>query len=412
MHGATSTSEQPFVEKRLDGLSMFSMIIVIIKIMLGTYGMKLGYVFRCGVINALVINGIVALASYTAMMLYLKCAVYYECSTFEEIWTKSISRRTAPIQGFISLYESVGFIMLYLNQITELYRDFLYTISTDFPTLIYTEYIPLLVVFLIYYIPTNMTLSFKAVTGSSYVATLIYLFLIAHVIYWFVIRYKQNGFDPRNEIVYSRFGTITIECFSALSVSYGFVPLVYPGLRHLKNPTYSRWKTVFGVIHLGSFLMYSLLGIFGYFTFFDEANGELNIMLYPKVPIVQACFVLTIIMVLLTTIVSINSAKFLLFSTFTNTSTVSKKYMRVCGIAIIVISMFGSTLPGYIFSWFSYLNELILIYLEFILPSVFYLRLPSGYTAWLKVASVIIFLFGFLCAGFSTYLTVSPYFST
>lgn len=400
--------DKVFVNGKAGSITMFDFIIVLLKASLGTYGLKLAYCFQTGLIAGILIDFIVAVVSYFGMMLMLKCAVYYEVNSIEDIWEAVVSKRTRFIPGVFSFYAMVVCIYLYFLQIINLFQTAIISFGIDPSSLLASSYIIFIIMFIIIILPTTFYMSFKLCVLQAKIGMILYIFIIAQGIYWFAKYTMDFGFDPTHQLKLFEISGRTAECLYSFGTAFMFAPLVYPGFIHMNFPTYHRWKYVFAWTHILLFLIYGIQGVSGYLTFFDKITNTLTLTLLPMEPIVQITYIATAIMILMTLPFRMNPATYIMFMKLGSKGKTSKGFTFLGGITITLTMFCFSQFRNPYVSIIPCLLEVDGACLVYIFPPILYLVGKVTKNKLDVIIAILVLLYGLINIAFTVWQSIIP----
>lgn len=197
--------ESIFQQVSRNSFSFTEAVFVLLKVAIGVGALKMGNAFKCGVILGIIVNTFVGLLSFYSNYLFTKMIVHYKKSTFEELWIEAFGHKTVWVCSLMTVM-SCTLILVFYIQFT---RDSLFTIFAKFipeqPGFMKDIYFPTILLFVLLFIPISFVFSLKIVSIISNIGMICIFFLAIHTIYWFVIYYKDYGFDPQHQMVYYKF---------------------------------------------------------------------------------------------------------------------------------------------------------------------------------------------------------------
>lgn len=371
-----TSRDKPFVPQIRYTISLSDFVLVMMKGSLGTYGLSLGYYFGCGIVLGIIICIVIGFISYYGMLLHLKCAAHCKCGSLNEICEKAIGPKSGIFVSIVSIYAMVTIIMTYLKQIVQLTQSLLYQLVPGIPFYIVSPYFIFMMILLLYFIPTNVSLSFKVITFQSKMGILMILLLVIHTIYWFVHFTITDGLINLEDVQLFAFNTRTIECVSSFTKAFVFAPFVYPGFRHMEIPTYNRWKKGLIWAHSMMVIIYIIIGVFSYLTFPHINEPTLILYEYPQESIiVSVAYAAMILMLLFTTILRLDPAKYLLFGMISNKIQPTHFYFVGGGVGIIFLSFMISLWRNKVTAIIPVVLDICAVCLVMIFPPVLYIKI-------------------------------------
>ena len=399
-------NDKQIFDTKQNSLSNLQIICCLVNTAIGSGSLKLAYAFRSGVILSLIINLFFSLLSYYTTILFLKTGAFHQKSTFEEIWTRLFGKKSSWICTIFSLIVTLCVLISFMDSIATILSDIINAFTTN-QRVLNNNVTLCLIIIAVFMIPICLVSNLKYVVILSLIAIFCMLFIIIVAIVEFVIEIQHNGFDSYHEIAYFRFDSHIFTCVSALSTSYLLFPLGFPTLKHLKYSSYNKWKRNFFWINAFCFIYYSLMGVFGYLTFFDHNDGDLIIVYYDVsrgVKVLYNCVVL--LLIIFSSPMFLNPARYILLNSFFETKHIPHSIWCLTGITIVFLAATVSFLENYIYDIIISIYDVVTFVIIFIVPSFLYIATFKLSDRLNFAGATFIFLIGVVLVSVQIYFDV------
>ena len=289
-------------------MSQYQMIIHYSAVAIGTGVLKLGSSFNCGFVLAMIINTFFAVTTYFSLELMVECCAATKTATTSEVVAVGISERFSLPFSFVNsapmLICSVFYIQFIQGSVADIIAS--YNVSVGF----WDD--PLLIAIYLFVLIIGPSLVFRNVKHIfvlSLFKFICILFLMVVVIYYFTQFYFDSGFDPNKQLETFKFDSTTISCILTFATSYLIQPVAVPGIDSLKLGTKKSINQMFLNTIIFVYLIYTVFGLFEYFTLFDSNTGELITTYYPNNWMRQTANILLCLMMCVSVVLVINAPK-------------------------------------------------------------------------------------------------------
>lgn len=381
-------------------------LVIFLKIAVGSGALRLGYSFRCGAILGAVINTFIAIFSYAASYLFVKCANLTKKPTYEGICEVAIGNRSAVFVGIISCLACLFILMFYVQFLTNSLQNLIHYFITSPVVNLVDGYFLMVIVFICYFLPLSIIKKLKIFAVFNVIGLICVALLILYIAYWFGHFTIIYGFDRNNHLrlaVYD--GSKIGSCFGSLMTAYSVYPLSYPGLNHIENLTPRTAYKLFFYCTFACWIIYLIFGELSYLTLFDINEGDLFLSYMPQNWLTVVANVILFIDILFTCPNMFNASRNIIIGMISTKKTPSNFAWIASGILInlsaIVIAMLGET-PGLILSIIGDALSPIMI---FVVPSILYLFLfsPKTSSVFTYVLAIVVLIIGWVCTVYMIY---------
>ncbi|OHT00052.1 Transmembrane amino acid transporter protein [Tritrichomonas foetus] len=379
-------------------------ILFLINTAIGTGIMKLGTAFKAGCILTIILNTIVVIISTYSFYLYLKVASITKSSTFESVWAKLFGEKTVVICGTISIISKFMAIRTYSGFCIDQLQLLIVTYYEDAPWWFVDRYVLLALITIIFYIPPLFSKSLTMVTIISSIKVVFLALLCILIIYRFFEHLSIDGFDPRNEIVYFRFDRNLLLCLDIFLNAYPVMPISFPGLKHFRHLTVNRFLSNYIITMIICWIVYNLIGLLCYFTFFELNTGDLILSYYPNDALNGISQFSLAIMIIFTIPVTLNHIRFVFIDLISKGAEYNSSVWIQSGFIILLLAYVISCIQGKISFWISTITSIRSPLVLFILPSIFYIRAFKNTNKTHFALSIIILILGIASMFFVLYI--------
>lgn len=369
-----SDSETAFFSEQKEAVSLSDMTALVLKTVIGAGMLSQGFSFRMGIGLGVLMHAIVCFLSLYCLYLFVKTGQFYKRSTYEEIWAKAFGRRSAFFVAFLSVL-SVTFILgLYLRNIGKSMLSAVGIIFDSIPVWMSSTYVYMIIIDIFALFPICTSYSLREMARVSYLGLVVAVMIIFYIIYRFYERVQEYGFDPNGQLKIAHFTGDFGSQIGNIAMSYLSMPFSWPGLRNLRNPTPNRWMKVFTVSMITCFFVYLIVSVFSYCTFFDENEGDMILLMYPRDNKTLWSYIIFIVFMLSTIPSALNAARYITLNFITSAVYFDKNVWITCGFAWVIMSTFIATLSDDIFGILLTISDIVVVALLFIIPGIMYLK--------------------------------------
>lgn len=371
---------------RYGNIKFIDFVVYCLNIAIGSGALKLGFAFRAGLLFSLIISIIIAILSFYSLELYAITAAHYHVSTFEDIWKSAFSEWGSNVLAVFSILFALINIMSYyqflqgsvitvVTLIIELFDNSSHKAETIGN---YQFLIGLLIAF-IFSVPFCLSTNYRATINISYISMGAFILLLIYIIIRFAVDVSKTGFDPNHEFKLFDTSDYCVGCISSFILAYIIYPIEWPNLMYFKNSSRKGISFLFLTIIISCFVIYSLIGIFSYFTFFSKNTGGMVMNFYPqentldKILLIIGHF-LSFIVVIFTMLVRINVCRYSLYKILVKKDNLTPETWSLFGIAFSLIGCTLSNLPTDVTDIISKIGDIIAAFYMFFIPSIIFIR--------------------------------------
>lgn len=404
------------IYSRLGSLSNADFVFCSLNSIIGTGALRLGSAFNSGILFTHIFNIFVALIGFYSIELYVFSAAYFHESTFEEIWSAAFSRSTVLIPAFCSIVAAIANVMSYFSFL----QDSVVTIVSMLFKLMYKNpeenlikiknfrFLIGILIEIVFGIPICLSNNLRVVVVISYISIIFFLVILVYVVARFFIMISKEGFDPDH-----RFKTVDLKdhisgSISSLTFSYLCYPFVWPGPRHIKNPSVNNLSKVFAVAIGTSYVLYSIMGTFSYLSFFDANSGDIILEYYPnttKTDQILLIFghIVTFVYILFTIPIVMNSSRYILLNALHKKDEFPVDVWGPTGITLSLMSLVLANVTEQVSDYIYIISDLLTLILLFIFPSIFYLKAFKTKKIIHFIGSIFMLILGCVAISFIIY---------
>lgn len=369
----TNRNDRQIFQEYKNSLTIQEAVAVMCNTAIGTGMLKLGYVFRCGAMLSCIVNTILGLLSLYGLYIYVEAASFWRQPTFETMWIKAFGYASSIISFIISYVSAVLVMMFYIQFVAQSIQSIINEFW-EVNQVVTDNYTIMGIASVLCFIPICFVSSPKTVAKLCYVAIVCIVYLSIHTIYWFVWHVNEYGFDPNGQLAFFRFDDTLANCFSSLSTAYLIAPVAFPGIQHVRNPTPRRLMRVFTLMIATCYILYTVLGLSSYFTFFDENEGGLILDYYPQTWYVTSAKVAITILMILSIPMVLNPSRFVTI----NMIWPCDHYPKAVWVAVGIVTYFFAVFCAFLDEpWATILSvtcDSFSPLLLFVVPSVLFLK--------------------------------------
>ncbi|OHT17469.1 Transmembrane amino acid transporter protein [Tritrichomonas foetus] len=395
--------EQLFSQRR-ESFDYFSTVVFILNVSIGTGVMKLGAAFKAGAVLSVLLSTFIAILSTYTFYLFLKSAAKTKSSTFEGIWAKTFGHKTVVVCAVISMTSKLMALKAYISFVCDQLVYLIKLVLPNHPSFLVDRFFLFAAVMVVFYIPVLSSKSLKVIFYCCLIKVTCLAFLCIVIVYYFITFTIQDGFDPRNEIAYFRFDNRFISALDSLLTAYLVMPICYPGLKHFRNLTVNTFLNQYKVSMFITWIVYNIVGLICYFTFFDQNTGGLILSYYPENTLTIIAQVALTLMMIFTCPVALNPVRYVLVDLVSRGSEFPSDVWCQAGIIIMVLAILLSSLKGDVNFWVSTITNIRSPLVLFILPSILYLKAWGTHNKLHFVLALLVFVIGLVSVAFVLYL--------
>lgn len=367
-------------------IKFIDFVVYCLNVAIGSGALKLGFAFRAGLLFSLIVSIAVAILSFYSLELYVLSASRYHASTFEEIWKSAFSEWSSITLAIFSIIFAIinlmgyyqflqGSVITIVSLIIELFEDSSHKIEEVEKY----QFVIGILITLVFSIPFCISSSAHTTITISYISMASFTLLLIYIIIRFIIDACKNGFDPSNEFKLFDVSDHCVGCLSSFILAYLIYPLEYPSLKYSKNGSKRGLSLIFLTLIISCFILYSLMGIFSYFSFFSKNTGGSIMTYYPEETTTDRILLivghlLSFIMVIFTMLVRINVCRYSLIQIFEKRENIPQETWVLFGITFSLIGCALSNLPNEITDIIGKLSDIIAALFMFFIPPIMFIR--------------------------------------
>lgn len=373
-------------------------IVYCLNVAIGSGCLKLGYAFRSGFLFSIIVSIVVAILSYHSLNLYVLAASHYHSSTFKDIWKKGYSSWSSDVLAVSNILFAVVNVMGYYqflqgSAITIVLLILQLFDATDkmIQSVINYQFLIGILISVIFSCPFCASTKQSTVIIVSYVSMMAFILLLLYVIVRFSIIIRRNGFDPNHEFKIFDIPDYCVGCISSFILAYLIYPLEWPSLNGYRNCSKRGLQKLFMTMISSCFVLYLLMGMFSYFTFFSKNTGGLILYFYPEETKGDLVFLilghmLSFIMVMFTMLVRINVCRFSFIKIFDKSESTNPDNWGPLGITFALLGCTLANCPAVVTDNLGKIMDLVAAFYMFFIPPILYLR---GYGKSIKFHFVV-----------------------
>lgn len=328
---------------RSDSYSPAESIITIISIAVGTGPTKLGYIYRCGIILGPLLSIIFGAITMYNCWIFCVLAGAVKASTFDEIWAKIYNKPTSTISTTVAVAVSVLVMMFYFDFISSSVISLFEIYFPNIPQIFLVNYTILIIVALTLEMFFVFTHNLRVITSVMKFKMFIIAYLIFIIIYKFCSTVIKEGFDPKHQLVYFNFHHNFVSTCGSLFTFYLSFPIAWPGLNNFKENSVKSLVKTFSLATIILFVIYNVMGIFSYFTFFNQNEGGIVFDYYENGWLKTTGYLSLIVSNILSIPFVMNPGRYLLIKQAFPIQDIPKNIWIFIGICEVIISLFIST---------------------------------------------------------------------
>lgn len=384
-------------------LSPFEIIIIFLKISIGTGMISLGSKYTCGLITTTLVSTFVVLVNFYSLFLFVKVSWKTKESSFEDMWDVLFGHATVFIPCFCIVASYGAFLTYYLDFTISIIQQF---ISDNFPNtnrFLSHQFTLFWLVFLFVLFPSIFLKKLKTTFYICSIGLIFACIILFSSFYWLFQEINVNGFNANNELVLWKFDSSVIQTLVSLSTAYIYFPITYPGLKHIKRLSISNSSWLFGIILIILYIFYSLMGISSYLTLYNRNEGGVFIDYFPKSPVKIVAQISLICLLICTIPLGFNHSRYALISVMSFRDKLIDFDWWVIGFFYICIFSLLLFFQGLLLDIAYYFLDFSSILFLFFFPPIYYLKaygLKDNYfhticSFLFIIAGILIFLFQF-----------------
>lgn len=361
-------------------------IVYCLNVAIGSGALKLGYAFRAGLLFSIIISLIVAVFSYFSFNLYVLAASHYHSSTFKDIWKKAFSEWSSDVLSvtniLFALVNVMGYYQFLQGSVITIVRLLLTLVGSDEKTnnsVSNYQFIIGFIISLVFSVPFCTSSNPHTVIIVSYVSMFSFVLLVLYVIVRFIIDTSKNGFDPNHEFKLFDIPDYCVGCISSFILAYLIYPLEWPSLNGYRNSSKIGLQKLFIAMITTCFILYLLMGVFAYFSFFSKNTGGSILNFYPQETQSDLIFlaighILSFIMVVFTMLVRINVCRFSFIKIFDKSESSNPENWGPLGITFSLLGCTLSNCPAVVTDNLGKVMDIVAAFYMFFIPPIIYLR--------------------------------------
>ena len=373
MEARIENNHPPVWKPKKTQLNTVQMVFHYACVAIGTGVLSLGSSFKCGFILATIVNLFFALTSFLSLVLTTYAAVAIKAPTNPEIFAQSISKTFLVPFTIINALSPSLCVIFYLQYVQSSIQDMINTFTSNAGVWA-NPYMISLYVFIVIILPLLLIKNFRHLSILIALKSTFIALIGVVVIYYFVYYYLQRGFDPNHQIAYFRSGSQFTSAVLNFATAYLIQPVAAPSIDYLKSGSRrSIIKMFFWTITL-VFFVYTVFGLFEYFTFFDENTGDIITSYYPDTWIRKLANILLTFIMSFSVVLVINPPRYVMIKTIApGTQSFNKAIWISFGCIIFVAGFVLTTASGMILTIVGILLDFTAPINLYFVPSMLYL---------------------------------------
>lgn len=384
------------LHRKCNTLSFIDLAICLIDIGIGTGVTKLGSTFNNGWLTATIVSTVLALI--TAFSLYIEILAFAKVKegSFDGCCFILFGRVTATILSLISIISEFVVVYFYMIFCQSSVKAIILKISPNaneiFIQPLFVNVIIFCVIFIPLTIPTDASF-FKHVTRIKFI---IILFLVCAVIYLFVKKVQNEGFDPNNEMKMTTPGYSSITaCVSTYATAYLIQPISFPSVGNIQNPTWPRLVALIFVVIGMQWLINEALGLLEYFTLYGRNKGDVFFNYFDSSFAYIANIALCAMMILSNVILTYPIRNVIIHACVPSRKDREKSMWSFFAIVLYIIFMYLTQISlDSLTNIFSLLLDVFSPFIMYTEPAIIYLKANGKSSMFLFVSSIILAVFG------------------
>lgn len=395
-------------QNKKKSISLIRAVVNLTNVISGVGLLGMPYTFCTGIIANYVIIVIIGLFSLFSFSVLIDCAKKTNVWSYSGLINEAfVGRNFGWIPDVLLVVTLVFCAILYYQFALSLITSFLTQLG-NCPDILLDKWFLTFVIQLLIEIPIISMKTANALSYISYFSTILVFVYLIHSIYYFFKSLHDHGFNPNKRL---RFFDLSfskiIKTLSVQSSSYTCHMSVLSRLENVKNPTTPRLNSTMFYVVISATVLYTIGGIFPYFTLFDDIKDSVVFNHYPKQ-------VFTNIMKILYSLVIMLTAPNFIFDCrasvarliFRNQEKVKFRYLFIIGIIVTIVCLLISVTVNQIGVIFNFLGGVIFPAIVYILPSIYYQKICPGDNKFKFTFSYVSIVAGFIFMAICLYDSV------
>jgi len=279
--GITSKDETKLFKDECSSkrISMVSAVVLLLNAAMATDPFYFGSYFNCGVIQSFLIGIFVMMIVTLSFKVYLQTWVYGSSSTYRELWIKCFGRSSVFIPSVLILiaYSSITMICT-----KEHFSEFLGIVTEFFPHSYFVDskWAWVFFVVIVTFFPFLYLEKGSGFYLTAYIAKFGLLVGMSAVVYTFVDKVQKEGFDPKKQtILWSSNSDYFFDSFAGFNVVMFLNPVIHYIMRDLIDPTKIRIMKCIWITESVTLVSCLITGYASYFMYFENNGGD-NVLSY------------------------------------------------------------------------------------------------------------------------------------
>jgi len=372
---------------------MISIISLLLKVAITNdpYSMHAG--FKSGIIFNACICLFVFFVTNISFHLFVKTWLYSTSYSYSLIWKLCYGAKTIIIPSLMIIFAYYSISSLCTVQFYESFSSFSkIAFKTDF-SLSASKYVITIVISLVTVIPFILKESMFDLLLISNISNFLLIYSCSFVGYHFVVKVFRDGFDPTHKLVYwNPDHKAFLSSFGLFNTAFFIHPFISVFSQRLENATESRVKKLVWLTTLITGLLNFLTGFCGY-VLFNDFSKETIIEYFPA----SNMFIDLAKIGMAVSNVFGNTA-FSYYLAFQQCDLIYEKSVKsipsriISGVIVIAFNTFISSMPESTVSYFGLLGDICFVFLAFVFPSTFYLRVSGFKNMTMGIVAILIII--------------------
>ena len=331
------------------------------------------YCFTCGLGTALIISFFFAVLSYTSLLLLIDSSQNCHKYDYQGLFEYCFGQKRLWIVNTIIFLVQYGTVMIYCHWLGRLMNHIIK--SSNF--IIGSNAFWICSITAVFVFPLTIFREISALQNFTFLTIIFMFILIIHALYWFISDCKRDGFDPNHEFAVFNFKKydVIISALSVNALAYHCHLNLFSSLAHLQNCTVKRAHRLCGAVELCCFCLYNLFGLFSYLNLFNGIGPGSSLEFYPNANWFTTVATAGILVVLIISSPLMNwscriSINGLIWKDKPWTNV---RWVTIGGVICFSAAFLASTSEK-IRLFFNIFGGLLMPVIEFLLPSIYYLK--------------------------------------
>lgn len=379
-------------------ISLVRAVVNLTNVISGVGLLGMPYTFCTGIFANYIIILIIGLFSLFSFSVLIDCAKKTNVWSYSGLINEAfIGKNVGWVPDVLLVITLVFCAILYYQFALSLMTSFLTQLG-NCPDILLDKWFLTFVVQLLIEIPIISMKTANALTYISYFSTLLVFVYLFHSVYYFFKSLHDHGFNPNKRLrfVDLSFSKI-IKTLSVQSSSYTCHMSVLSRLEQVRNPTKSRLNLAMIYVVIAATVLYTIGGIFPYFTLFDDIKDSVVFNHYPKQVFTNIMKILYSLVIMLTAPNFIFDCRISLARLiFRKQEKIKFRYLFLIGIFITLLCLLISVTVNQIGVIFNFLGGVIFPAIVYILPSIYYQKICRGDNKFKYTFSYVSIVAGFI----------------